>query len=82
MKSKTAPSFFAISVLERIATNVLVHLWKWCPTHPSGYIQITIARLWPLFLKECAQYSLGNLTINDIVCQYITKLDRKPIRDR
>ena len=50
-------------------------------THPNGYVQGAILQLWPLFQKEHAQYSLGNLTINDLVCQFIRKLDRKPIID-
>ncbi|KAH9698193.1 hypothetical protein KPL71_023923 [Citrus sinensis] len=50
-------------------------------THPSGYVQGAILRLWPLFQKEHARYSLGNLTINDPVCQFIRKLDGKPILD-
>ncbi|KAH9751855.1 hypothetical protein KPL71_014472 [Citrus sinensis] len=50
-------------------------------THPSGYVQGAILQLWPLFQKEHARYSLGNLTINDHVCQFIRKLDGKPILD-
>ncbi|KAH9752666.1 hypothetical protein KPL71_014787 [Citrus sinensis] len=50
-------------------------------THPNGYVQGAILQLWPLFQKEHARYSLGNLTINDPVCQFIRKLDRKPILD-
>ncbi|KAH9791563.1 hypothetical protein KPL71_003800 [Citrus sinensis] len=50
-------------------------------THPSGYVQGAILQLWPLFQKEHARYSLGNLTINDPVCQFIRKLDGKPILD-
>ena len=37
-------------------------------THPNGYIQRAILQLWPLFQKEHARYSLGNLVINDNVC--------------
>ncbi|KAH9801963.1 hypothetical protein KPL71_001215 [Citrus sinensis] len=48
-------------------------------THPSGYVQGVILQLWPLFQKEHARYSLRNLTINDTVCQFIRKLDGKPI---
>jgi len=48
-------------------------------THPSGYVQGAILQLWSLFQKEHARYSLGNLTINDRVCQFIRKLDGKPI---
>ncbi|KAH9724739.1 hypothetical protein KPL70_007603 [Citrus sinensis] len=50
-------------------------------THPSGYVQGAILQLWSLFQKGHARYSLGNLTINDPVCQFIRKLDRKPILD-
>ena len=50
-------------------------------THPSGYVQRAILQLWSLFQKEHARYSLGNLTINDPVCQFIRKLDGKPILD-
>ena len=46
-------------------------------THSSGYVQGAILRLWSLFQKEYARYSLGNLTINDHVCQFIRKLDGK-----
>ena len=48
-------------------------------THPNEYVQGAIIQLWPLFQKEHARYSLENLTINDPVCQFIRKLDRKPI---
>ncbi|KAH9735065.1 hypothetical protein KPL71_017621 [Citrus sinensis] len=50
-------------------------------THPSGYVEGAILQLWPLFQKEHARYSLGNLTINDPVFQFIRKLDGKPILD-
>ncbi|KAK9175144.1 hypothetical protein WN944_027150 [Citrus x changshan-huyou] len=49
-------------------------------THPSGYVQGAILQLWSLFQKEHARYSLGNLTINDLVCQFIRKLYAKPER--
>ena len=44
-------------------------------THPSGCIQHAISQLWPSFQKECARYSLKNLTINDPICQFIRKLN-------
>ena len=50
-------------------------------THPSGYVQRAILQLWPSFQKERARYSLTNLTINDPLCQFIRKLDGKPILD-
>ena len=49
--------------------------------HPSGYVQGTILQLWSLFQKEHTRYSLGNLTINDLICQFIRKLDGKPVLD-
>ena len=50
-------------------------------THPSGYVQREIQNLWKLFQNEIAQFSLGNLTLKDPVCQFIRKLDGKPILD-
>ena len=50
-------------------------------TRPSGYVQHEIQNLWKLFQKESAQFSLGNLTLKDLVRQYIRKLDGKPILD-
>jgi hypothetical protein len=37
--------------------------------------------LWPYFHKEHVRHSLGNLTIKDHVCQFLRKLDGKPILD-
>ena len=50
-------------------------------THPNGYVQGAILQLLPLFQKEYARYSLGNLTINNSICQFIRKLDGKLILD-
>ena len=50
-------------------------------THQSGYVQCEIHNLWILFQKESAQFSLGNMTQKDFVCQFIRKLDGKPILD-
>ena len=50
-------------------------------THPSGYVQREIQNFLKLFQKESAQFSLGNLTLKDLVCQFIRKLDGKPIFD-
>ena len=35
----------------------------------------------PNFMKKHARYSLGNLTKKDRVCQFLRKLDGKPIPD-
>jgi hypothetical protein len=48
-------------------------------THPSGLVQSEIYKLWVQFQEEHARYSLGNLTQNDPVCQFIRKLDGKHI---
>lgn len=50
-------------------------------THPSGYVHIAIHRLHTEFQREHSRYSLGNLTLKDHVCQFIRKLDGKPIPD-
>ncbi|KAK9181240.1 hypothetical protein WN944_024377 [Citrus x changshan-huyou] len=50
-------------------------------THPSRYVQREIQNLWKLFQKESAQFSFGNLTLKDPVCQFIRKLYGKPIID-
>ena len=48
-------------------------------THPSGDVHRAIDDLWPQFHKEHARLSLGNLTKKDLVCQFLRKLDGKPI---
>eukprot|EP00258_Populus_trichocarpa_P034346 XP_024450365.1 uncharacterized protein LOC112326507 [Populus trichocarpa] len=50
-------------------------------THPSGDVHRAIHDLWPQFHKEHDRLSLGNLTIKDPVCQFLRKLDGKPIPD-
>ncbi len=57
--------------------NILLTL----ETHPSGYVQREILNLHTQFQKERGRYSLGNLTLKDPVCQFIRKLDGKPILD-
>jgi hypothetical protein len=47
-------------------------------THPSRDLHRAINDLWPLFHKEHARHSLGNLTKKDHVCQFLRKLDGKP----
>ena len=50
-------------------------------THPSGDVHRAIYDLWPQFHTEYARLSLGNLTKKDHVCQFLRKLDGKPIPD-
>jgi hypothetical protein len=50
-------------------------------THPSGDVHRAIHDLWPQFHKKHARHSLGNLTKKDHVCQFLRKLDGKPIPD-
>ena len=48
-------------------------------THSCGLVQREILNLWAHFQKERDHFSLGNLTQNDPVCQFIRKLDGKHI---
>ena len=48
-------------------------------THPSGFVQRELLSLWNQFKDERQRFSLGNLTQNDPVCQFIRKLDGKLI---
>jgi len=57
--------------------NLLLNL----ETHPSRDVHRAIHDLWPQFHKEHARHSLGNLTKKDHVCQFLRKLDWKPILD-
>jgi len=50
-------------------------------THLSGDVHRAIHDLWPHFHKEHDRFSLGNLTKKDHVCQFLRKLDGKPIPD-
>jgi hypothetical protein len=49
--------------------------------HPSGDVHRAIHDLWPHFYKEHDRLSLGNLTKKDHICQFLRKLDGKPIPD-
>ena len=57
--------------------NLLLTLEK----HPSGDVHCVIHDLWPQFHKEHDRLSLGNMTKKDLVCQFLRKLDEKPISD-
>ena len=50
-------------------------------TYASGDVHRAIHDLWPQFHKKHDRYSLGNLTKIDPVCQFLRKLDGKPILD-
>jgi hypothetical protein len=50
-------------------------------THLSGDVHRAIHDLWPHFHKEHDRLSLGNLIKKDRVCQFLRKLDGKPIPD-
>ena len=50
-------------------------------THSCGIVQFEIVGLWLIFEKERDRYSLGNLTLNDPVCQFVRKLDEMQIAD-
>ena len=46
-------------------------------TYPNGNIYCILLDLVKLFNKEKERYNLGNLTLKDLVCQFIRKLDGK-----
>ena len=55
--------------------NILLTL----ETHHCGLVQRELLSLWNQFKDEQQRLSLGNLTQNDPVCQFIRKLDGKLI---
>jgi hypothetical protein len=59
----------------------LVNFLLTLKSHHSGDMHRTIHDLWPYFHKEHDRLSLGNLTKKDPVCQFLRKLDGKPIPD-
>jgi hypothetical protein len=59
----------------------LVNLLLTLKSHHSGDMHRAIHDLWPHFHKEHDRHSLGNLTKKDPVCQFLRKLDGKPILD-
>ncbi|KAF3432394.1 hypothetical protein FNV43_RR27134 [Rhamnella rubrinervis] len=50
-------------------------------THPCGVVHRELLNLRHLSKDEQHRHSLGNLTLNDSVCQFIRKLDGKHILD-
>jgi hypothetical protein len=50
-------------------------------TYPSGDVHRAIHDLWLYFHKEHDRLSLENLTKKELVCQFLRKLDGKPIPD-
>jgi hypothetical protein len=59
----------------------LVNLLLTLKFHHSGDVHRAIHVLWPHFHKEHDRHNLGNLTKKDPVCQFLRKLDGKPIPD-
>ena len=55
-------------------------LWA-LETHPIDTYREQFFNYWLLFQKERASHILKNLTIKDLVCQFIRKLGGKPIFD-
>ena len=49
--------------------------------HFCGVVHRELLNLWNLLRDEHKRYSLGNLTLKDLVCQFIRKLDGKRILD-
>jgi len=69
--------FIKDALSKRSLDNLLLTL----ETHPSRDVHREIHDLWSQFHKEHHQLSLRNLTIKDPVCQFLRKLDGKPISD-
>ncbi|TXG60829.1 hypothetical protein EZV62_012192 [Acer yangbiense] len=68
-------------IKDGLSKELLDNTFLTLKTHPSGYVHMAIFDLWTQFRKEHVQYSVGNLTLKDPVCQFIRKLDGKPILD-
>ncbi|KAK9225645.1 hypothetical protein WN943_010687 [Citrus x changshan-huyou] len=68
-------------VKDGMSKESLDDLLRSLETHPSEHVQREINNLWKLFKKKSAQFSLGNLTLKDHICQFIRKLDGKPTVD-
>jgi CO dehydrogenase/acetyl-CoA synthase epsilon subunit len=66
-----------ISKQREFLDNLLLTL----KSHHSGDVHRAIHDLWPHFHKEHAHHSLGNLTKKDPFCQFLRKLNEKPISD-
>ena len=68
-------------IKDGLSKESLDNILETLETHPCGSVQCELLKLWACFQKEYARYSLGNLTQNDPVCQFIRKLDGKHIPD-
>ncbi|TXG72882.1 hypothetical protein EZV62_001461 [Acer yangbiense] len=68
-------------IKDGLSKELLDNIFFTLKTHPSGYVHMAIFDLWTQFRKEHVRYSLRNLTLKDHVCQFIRKLDGKPILD-
>jgi len=68
-------------IKDGLSKEYLDNLLLTLETHPSGDVHRAIHDLWPRFHKKHDRLSLGNLTIKDPICQFLRKLDGKPILD-
>ena len=68
-------------IKDGLSKEYLDNLLLTLETHPCGLVQRELLDLWNKFKNEHQRYSLGNLTLKDPVCQFIRKLDGKPIPD-
>ena len=74
---KTCENLGFISKNKESLDNLLLTLG----TYLNGDVHHTIHDLWPHFHKKHARHNLWNLTKKDLVCQFLRKLDGKPIPD-
>ena len=68
-------------IMDGLTKESLDHIILTLEMHSCGLVQRAILDLWDCFRNEYELYSFGNLTLKDIVCQFIRKLDGKHILD-
>ena len=64
-------------IKDRLSKKSLDDIIQALEMHPSGNVHRVLLNLVKLFNKEKKHYGLRNLTLKDLVCQFIRKLDGK-----
>jgi len=77
---KTSENYQKVGFISKHRES-LYNLLLTLKSHHSGDMYRAIHDLWPHFHKEHDRLSLGNLIKKDHVCQFLRKLDGKPIPD-
>lgn len=68
-------------IKDGLSKESLDDIYETLETHPCGLVQRCLLDLSKRFDEDRKRYSLGNLTLNDPVCQFLRKLDGKQIPD-